>query len=85
MEYLDPCSIPTSTVCYAVQEEQQKGKALDVGAAVNSMLLQVARNKLAANVRDLAATAMQLAAAQSAARQAAAAASTAAQEASTGT
>ncbi|CAL8470523.1 g10065 [Coccomyxa elongata] len=56
-----------------LQEEQQSGKALDVGAAVNSMLMQIARDKLAANIRDLAAAAMQLAAAQGAAREAAAA------------
>lgn len=57
----------TRADCCAEQEEQQNGKALDVGAAVNSMLLQIAKDKLAANVRDLAAAAMRLAAAQQAA------------------
>lgn len=75
----------TSSICCAEQEEQQSGKALDVGAAVNSMLMQIAKDKLAANIRDLAAAAMQLAAAQGAAREAAAAATAAAQEAGAST
>ncbi len=46
-----------------MQEKQQSGKQLDVGAAVNGMLLQLAKDNLAASVRDLAAAAAQLAAA----------------------
>ena len=58
-----------------MQEEEQSGKPLDVGAAVQGMMLQLAKDNLAASVRDLAAAAAQLAAAaaQGAASQAAAA------------
>lgn len=40
------------------QEEQQSGKPLDVGAAVNGMLLQLAKDNLAANFKHLATAAM---------------------------
>jgi len=40
------------------QEEQQSGKPLDVGAAVNGMMMQMARDNLAANFKDLATAAM---------------------------
>jgi hypothetical protein len=65
-----------------VQEEEQSGKPLDVGAAVHGMMLQLAKDNLAASVRDLAAAAAQLAAAaaQGAASQVAAATDAAAED-----
>ena len=43
-----------------LQEEQQLGKAVDIGGAVNTMLMHLARANLAGAVKQIAVTAIRM-------------------------
>ena len=43
-----------------LQEEQQLGKAVDIGGAVNIMLMHLARANLAGAIKQIAVTAMSM-------------------------
>ena len=44
----------------AVQEEEQIGKALDIGGAVNTMMMHLARANLAGTIQKIAVSAMSM-------------------------